>query len=107
MPIFFQGSQLRLSALIDDLSPVTFTWVESGGNGIVLTRTAAEAAGLNVPANAPRQSVSRAAGEQMTARRIARPVTTRTCPDCLTEGHDADARFCKHCGKPLPAYHHD
>jgi voltage-gated potassium channel len=44
---------------------------------------------------------------EMTARRIARPVTTRTCPDCLTEGHDADARFCKHCGKPLPAYQHD
>jgi voltage-gated potassium channel len=44
---------------------------------------------------------------EMTARRIARPVTTRTCPDCLTEGHDADAQFCKHCGKPLPAYQHD
>jgi voltage-gated potassium channel len=43
----------------------------------------------------------------MTVRRFARPVTTRTCPDCLTEGHDADARFCKHCGKPLPAYQHD
>jgi voltage-gated potassium channel len=44
---------------------------------------------------------------EMTARRFARPVTTRTCPDCLTEGHDADAQFCKHCGKSLPAYQHD
>jgi voltage-gated potassium channel len=44
---------------------------------------------------------------EMTARRIARPAATRTCPDCLTEGHDADARFCKHCGKPLPAYQYD
>ena len=44
---------------------------------------------------------------EMTARRIGSPVTTRTCPDCLTEGHDADARFCKHCGKPLPAHQHD
>jgi voltage-gated potassium channel len=44
---------------------------------------------------------------EMTARRFAPPVTTRTCPGCLTEGHDADARFCKHCGKPLPAYEHD
>jgi len=44
---------------------------------------------------------------EMTARRVARPVTTRTCPDCLTEGQDADARFCKHCGKPLPDYQHD
>jgi len=44
---------------------------------------------------------------EITARRMARPLTTRTCPDCLTEGHDADARFCKHCGKPLPAYQRD
>jgi voltage-gated potassium channel len=44
---------------------------------------------------------------EMTARRFARPVTTRTCPDCLTEGHDADARFCRNCGKPLPAYQRD
>jgi voltage-gated potassium channel len=44
---------------------------------------------------------------EMTARRFGRPVTTRTCPDCLSEGHDGDARFCKHCGKPLPAWHHE
>ena len=44
---------------------------------------------------------------EMTAHRFARPVTTRVCPDCLTEGHDADARFCKHCGKPLPEYQRD
>jgi voltage-gated potassium channel len=41
---------------------------------------------------------------EMTARRAVRPITTRTCHDCLTEGHDADALYCKHCGKPLPAY---
>jgi voltage-gated potassium channel len=44
---------------------------------------------------------------EMTARRAGRLVTTRTCHDCLTEGHDVDARFCKHCGKPLPAYRSD
>ena len=38
---------------------------------------------------------------EMTARRIRRPVTTRMCPDCRAEDHDADARFCKHCGKSL------
>ena len=27
--------------------------------------------------------------------------TTRSCPQCLAEGHDADARFCKACGAPL------
>ena len=32
---------------------------------------------------------------------------TRTCPECLSEGHDADAKFCKDCGAPLPAYRRD
>jgi voltage-gated potassium channel len=44
---------------------------------------------------------------EMTIRRTGQVVTTRTCPDCMTEGHDVNARFCKHCGKPLPAYRHD
>jgi voltage-gated potassium channel len=44
---------------------------------------------------------------EMTAHRFGRKVTTRTCPECLTEGQDTDARFCKHCGKPLPAHQHD
>ena len=33
-----------------------------------------------------------------------RPTTTRTCQACLTEGHAPDARFCSHCGAPLPRY---
>jgi voltage-gated potassium channel len=44
---------------------------------------------------------------EMTAHRFGRPVTSRTCPECLAEGLDADALFCKHCGKQLPAYQHD
>jgi voltage-gated potassium channel len=28
-------------------------------------------------------------------------VTTQSCPSCGAEGHDADARFCKHCGAGL------
>lgn len=27
---------------------------------------------------------------------------TRTCPECLTEGHALDAKFCSNCGAPLP-----
>ncbi|RQO76085.1 ion transporter [Aquitalea sp. FJL05] len=27
---------------------------------------------------------------------------TRLCPHCFSEGHDWDARFCKHCGGTLP-----
>jgi len=30
-----------------------------------------------------------------------RRITTRSCPHCLTEGHDYDATYCKHCGGRL------
>lgn len=32
------------------------------------------------------------------------PTTTRTCQECLTEGHVPDARFCRNCGAALPPY---
>lgn len=45
---------------------------------------------------------------EMTARRFtARLPTTRTCHECLSEGHDSDARFCKDCGAELPPYARD
>ena len=30
-----------------------------------------------------------------------RPITTRGCPACLTEGHEPRARYCKDCGASL------
>ena len=30
-----------------------------------------------------------------------RPVTTQACPDCMLQGHDVDAKFCKFCGGEL------
>ncbi len=30
-------------------------------------------------------------------------ITTRSCPACTREGHDADARYCKFCGVSLDA----
>ncbi|MFN7087867.1 MAG: ion transporter [Burkholderiales bacterium] len=45
---------------------------------------------------------------EMTARRFtARQTTTRTCHECLSEGHDAEARYCKDCGAKLPPYAHN
>jgi voltage-gated potassium channel len=44
---------------------------------------------------------------EMAAQRLGRRLTTRTCPNCLSEGHEADAKFCKDCGTALPAYQHD
>jgi len=34
---------------------------------------------------------------------VARPraVTTRTCPSCLSEGHESSSRFCRGCGEEL------
>jgi voltage-gated potassium channel len=31
-----------------------------------------------------------------------KPVTTRHCPSCLTEGHEPDSRYCKDCAEELP-----
>jgi voltage-gated potassium channel len=39
---------------------------------------------------------------EMTAQRFRRPATIRICAECLSEGHDADAMFCKDCGARLP-----
>jgi voltage-gated potassium channel len=41
---------------------------------------------------------------EMTSQRHQAPPTTRTCHDCLTEGHSGDANYCLHCGAKLPAY---
>jgi voltage-gated potassium channel len=32
-----------------------------------------------------------------------RRITTRSCPNCLSEGHDRDATYCKDCAAPLEA----
>lgn len=34
-------------------------------------------------------------------------VTTRTCHECLTEGHMPDANYCRQCGARLSTYAHD
>jgi voltage-gated potassium channel len=41
---------------------------------------------------------------EMTARRMEPTPTTRTCQECLSEGHLPEAVFCQHCGARLPRY---
>ena len=36
-----------------------------------------------------------------------REPTTRTCHECLSEGHSPSARFCRDCGARLPRYQQD
>ncbi len=44
---------------------------------------------------------------EMTAQKVHREPTTRTCRECLSEGHPPHARFCCDCGAPLPDWQHD
>ncbi|WP_298830321.1 ion transporter [uncultured Piscinibacter sp.] len=44
---------------------------------------------------------------EFTAQRVRREPTTRTCHECLSEGHEAHARFCRDCGAALPPYRRD
>lgn len=41
---------------------------------------------------------------EFTAQRIETGPTTRTCHECLSEGHPSTAKFCRDCGSRLPAY---
>ena len=34
-------------------------------------------------------------------------ITTRTCKECMSEGHASTDRYCRHCGAKLPDYVHD
>jgi len=44
---------------------------------------------------------------EFTAQRILREPTTRTCHECLSEGHLPNARFCRDCGAELPPWQHE
>ncbi|MEO5658567.1 MAG: ion transporter [Polaromonas sp.] len=37
-------------------------------------------------------------------QQLSQATTTRSCHECLTEGHSPDASFCLHCGARLPPY---
>ena len=48
-------------------------------------------------------------GAEFSARRHAAALlpTTRSCHECLSEGHSIRARFCSDCGAKLPPYQHE
>lgn len=41
---------------------------------------------------------------EFTAQRLGGEPTTRTCHECLSEGHLPEARYCRDCGAALPDY---
>jgi voltage-gated potassium channel len=44
---------------------------------------------------------------EMTSQRMARRPAPRSCPECLSDGHEPDAHFCKDCGSALPVGERD
>ena len=44
---------------------------------------------------------------EFVALKTPREPTTRSCHECLSEGHAPDARFCRDCGAELPPWQHD
>jgi voltage-gated potassium channel len=44
---------------------------------------------------------------EFTAQRFAPEPTTRTCHECLSEGHLPSSRFCRDCGARLPPWQRD
>jgi voltage-gated potassium channel len=44
---------------------------------------------------------------ELVAQHRPREPTTRTCQECLSEGHSPGAKFCRDCGARLPPYQRD
>jgi len=44
---------------------------------------------------------------EYTARKLQGLPTTRTCHECLSDGHSSTASYCRDCGAKLPAWRHD
>lgn len=44
---------------------------------------------------------------ELSAQRTRQTTTTRTCHECLSEGHSPEASYCQHCGAALPGYQQD
>lgn len=44
---------------------------------------------------------------EFTAQRVLQEPTTRSCHECLSEGHHPTARFCRDCGAALPPWQSD
>lgn len=44
---------------------------------------------------------------ELIGQQTRREPTTRSCHECLSEGHAPGARFCRDCGAKLPAYQRD
>lgn len=69
LPIYLQSERVRVGAILNETTPVTFTWRSETGP-TVLTASMAEAAGLALPAAETAVPLPVAAGRTLPARRV-------------------------------------
>lgn len=72
IPVYQQAGKPRVAAILNETTPVTFSW-SSSPEATLLTSSAAEAAGIEVPADAPKMTVTLAKGRTLIARRATIP----------------------------------
>jgi hypothetical protein len=70
VPTFQQGGQTRLATLLEERAVATFTWIDDDEQPVVLTASAAQAAGLVVPVDATREKIQAAPQREVNAQRI-------------------------------------
>jgi hypothetical protein len=73
VPIHLLGGQVRVTGLADDHGPITFSWIDASHQPTLITATAAEAAGLTIPDDAPREAVALDSSRRVMVRRMAVP----------------------------------
>jgi hypothetical protein len=70
VPIYSLAGQTRVAALVGERTPVTFSWNDASDQPLVLTHSAAEAAGVTPDAGVPRETIEAAPGRKVAAQKV-------------------------------------
>lgn len=100
VPMFGQGDRQRVTVLLNETTPVTVTWYASA-EPLVLTASMAQAAGIEIPSDAPRREITLMKGrpyqvaevsiaEFRVGKRLLKDVTALVLPPA---GEDLGARL--------------
>ena len=101
LPIYQQSGQTRVTAIVNERSPLTFTWSEASNQQTVLTAGAMDALGLHVPADAAQKTLKFGKSRTIAVRqitletlRLGRCVVKSVVAHVLPpEGEDLGSRF--------------
>lgn len=100
LPIYVQSGQMRFGAILNEQTPITFSWHADDGS-TVLTEAMLEAAGVEIPADATAVPLPMGRNRTLTARQMTVPalrfgqVVLRDVPVHVLgpEGEDVGARI--------------